>query len=106
MKKKVFASMVLGATLLVSSSVFASSSDDATHGEVKLDETKDLIKVMKLEMTRAGGGIWQYGFSDGKVISNYNHTKKTHKSSVKADLCNKVEKQRSGLHNRKIAKGF
>ncbi|XAK55381.1 lactococcin 972 family bacteriocin [Bacillus inaquosorum] len=85
MKKKVFASMVLGAALLVSSSVvFASSSDEATHGEVNLDETRDLIQVMKLTKEKAGGGTWYHGFEGGQTKSNYNHTKKTHKSSAAA----------------------
>ncbi|MCY9186119.1 lactococcin 972 family bacteriocin [Bacillus halotolerans] len=85
MKKKVFASIMLGATLLVSSSVvFASSSDEATHGEVNLDETRDLIQIMKLTKTKAGGGTWYHGFEDDQVKSNYNHTKKTHKSSAQA----------------------
>ncbi|MBK4203082.1 lactococcin 972 family bacteriocin [Bacillus subtilis] len=76
--------MVLGAALLVSSSVFANSSDDATHGEVNLDETRDLIHVMKLTKTNAGGGTWYHGFEGGYVKSNYNHKKKTHKSSASA----------------------
>ncbi|KAA6446897.1 lactococcin 972 family bacteriocin [Bacillus swezeyi] len=84
MKNKVLASLVLGISLLGSSAVFASSADESTHGEVNLDETRDLIKLAKLTKSYVGGGTWYHGFDKGWVKSNYNHTKKTHRSSAMA----------------------
>lgn len=42
------------------------------------------MHAMKLTKTKAGGGTWYHGFEGGFVKSNYNHTKKTHKSSAAA----------------------
>jgi len=84
LKKRVLASVVLGLSLLGSSAVFASSDDDATHGEINLDETRDLYNITKLTRSKAGGGTWYHGIEKGWVKSNYNHTKKTHKSSAAA----------------------
>ncbi|WP_186319556.1 lactococcin 972 family bacteriocin [Bacillus pumilus] len=84
MKKKVLASIVLGLGLLGGQATFASQSNDVNHGEVNLDETRDLISTMKLTKSKPGGGTWYHGFEGGYVKSNYNHTKKTHRSSAKA----------------------
>ncbi|MCD7911087.1 lactococcin 972 family bacteriocin [Bacillus velezensis] len=84
MKKKVLASIVLGLGLLGGQAAFANQSPDVNHGEVNLDETRDLAGALGLTKTKAGGGTWYHGFEGGDVKSNYNHTKKTHKSSVKA----------------------
>ncbi|MES5395446.1 lactococcin 972 family bacteriocin [Bacillus amyloliquefaciens] len=84
MKKKVLASIVLGIGLLGGQAAFASQSDDVNHGEVNLDETRDLMSAMKLTKTKAGGGTWYHGFEADQVKSNYNHKKKTHKSSAAA----------------------
>ncbi|MFH6684866.1 lactococcin 972 family bacteriocin [Bacillus amyloliquefaciens] len=84
MKKKVLASIVLGIGLLGGQAAFASQSNDVNHGEVNLDETRDLMSTMKLDKSTPGGGTWYHGFEKGQVHSNYNHKKKTHKSSAAA----------------------
>ncbi|MCI3196894.1 lactococcin 972 family bacteriocin [Bacillus atrophaeus] len=109
MKKKVLAPIVLGIALLGGQAAFASPSDDVNHGEINLDESRDLMHAMKLTKTKAGGGTWYHGFEGGFVKSNYNHTKKTHKSSAAAGqrfFESKWKKKNEGYTYASVAETF
>ncbi|KXZ17698.1 hypothetical protein P4T89_08315 [Bacillus nakamurai] len=62
MKKKVLASITLGIALLGGQAAFASQSDDVNHGEINLDESRDLMSALKLTKSSASGGTWYHGF--------------------------------------------
>ncbi|MBV2240888.1 lactococcin 972 family bacteriocin [Bacillus inaquosorum] len=66
-----------------------------------MDETRDLIQIMKLTKTKAGGGTWYHGFEDGQVKSNYNHTKR-----LTNQVRRLVEKGSFHLNGRKKMKGI
>lgn len=68
MKKKVLASIVLGIGFLGGQAAFASQSNDVNHGEVNLDESRDLMSAMKLTKSTPGGGTWYHGFEKAKFI--------------------------------------